>query len=114
MGQLIFFALLLVLMWVVLILPQQRRVRAHQSLVSSLDVGDEVMTTSGLYGTIIELDGDDVRLQVAPEVELRFARGAIAQRVSSPDEPIAGELDDVDADELDAAAADDDGQLPPA
>jgi preprotein translocase subunit YajC len=107
MGQLIFFALLLVLMWVVLILPQQRRVRAHQSLVSSLGVGDEVMTTSGLYGTITELDGDDVRLQVAPGVELRFARGAIAKRMA-PDQPAAD--DDLDA----AAFDDDDGQLPPA
>jgi preprotein translocase subunit YajC len=84
MGQLIFFALLLVLMWVVLILPQQRRVRAHQALVASLGEGDEVMTTSGLYGTIIEIEGDDVRLQVAPDVELRFARGAIARRITGP------------------------------
>jgi preprotein translocase subunit YajC len=95
MGPLIAIALMFLVFWVLIILPQQRRVRAHQALVRSIDVGDEVMTTSGLYGTIASLDEDDVMLEVAPGTTLRFARGAIAKKVDEP-EPQAPEDTDVD------------------
>lgn len=96
MGPLIAIALMFLVFWVLIILPQQRRVRAHQALVRSIDVGDEVMTTSGLYGTIASLDEDDVVLEVAPGTTLRFARGAIAKKVVEP-EPEPAALDDEDA-----------------
>jgi preprotein translocase subunit YajC len=84
MGPLIAIALMFLVFWVLIILPQQRRVRAHQALVRSIEVGDEVMTTSGLYGTIASLDEDEVMLEVAPGTTLRFARGAIAKTVEVP------------------------------
>ena len=84
MGPLIAIALMFLVFWVLIILPQQRRVRAHQALVRSIEVGDEVMTTSGLYGTIASLDEDDVVLEVAPGTTLRFARGAIAKTITEP------------------------------
>ena len=79
------------LMWLLFILPQQRRVRAHQALVAQLVVGDEVMTTSGFYGTIVELDDTDARLELAPGTVVRVARGAIARRLA--DEVVAEEPD---------------------
>ena len=85
MTQLIVFAALIGLMYVMLILPQQRRVRRHQALTASLQPGDEVMTTAGIYGTITSIDGDIITLLVAPSVELRIAIGSIGQRVV--DEP---------------------------
>ncbi len=42
-----------------LIRPQQRRVRAQQALVNAVEVGDEVMTTGGIFGTIVEIDDDE-------------------------------------------------------
>jgi preprotein translocase subunit YajC len=87
MGPLIAIALMFLVFWVLIILPQQRRVRAHQALVRSIEVGDEVMTTSGLYGTIATLDTDDVTLEVAPGTTLRFARGAIAKKIVDEPEP---------------------------
>jgi preprotein translocase subunit YajC len=96
MGPLIAIALMFLVFWVLIILPQQRRVRAHQALVRSIDVGDEVMTTSGLYGTIASLDEDDVMLEVAPGTTLRFARGAIAKKADEPQPESAPEDTDVD------------------
>jgi preprotein translocase subunit YajC len=84
MGPLIAIALMFLVFWVLIILPQQRRVRAHQALVRSIEVGDEVMTTSGLYGTIASIDEDEVMLEVAPGTTLRFARGAIAKTIEEP------------------------------
>ncbi|MEY2456090.1 MAG: preprotein translocase subunit YajC [Acidimicrobiaceae bacterium] len=99
MGPLIAIALMFLVFWGLIILPQQRRVRAHQALVRSIEVGDEVMTTSGLYGTVASLDDDEVMLEVAPGTTLRFARGAIAKHVNEPDpEP---------ADAVEAATEDD-------
>ena len=80
---------ILAVMWVVLILPQQRRVKQHKSFVRSLQVGDDVVTTSGIFGTITALDAEQARLRIAPEVEITVARLAIGRPQSSvvPTEP---------------------------
>lgn len=87
MGALILLAVTFLLMWVLFILPQQRRLRAHQAIVATLEVGDEVMATSGLYGTITALDDEVVHLEVAPGTVVRLARGAVARKLG--DEPVA-------------------------
>ena len=81
MGALILLAVTFLLMWVLFILPQQRRLKAHQALVARLEVGDEVMATSGFYGTVTELHDDVVHLELAPGTVVRIARGAVARRL---------------------------------
>jgi preprotein translocase subunit YajC len=80
---------ILAVMWVVLILPQQRRVKQHRAFVQSLQVGDDVVTTSGMYGTITALDGEQARLRIAPDVEITIARLAVGrpQSAVAPAEP---------------------------
>jgi preprotein translocase subunit YajC len=82
--------LLLVLMGVffyfLLIRPQQRRTRQQRALIDSLDVGDEVMTIGGIFGTIRRLDDDRVTVEVSPGVDLQLAKSAIARRLESGDE----------------------------
>lgn len=80
----LFIIILFVIAWVVLILPKQRELKRHNALIASLQVGDEVMSGSGLYGTIVGVDEDTVQLQVAPHVELKVARRAIAAKVVAP------------------------------
>lgn len=82
MGPFIVLAATLALTWLLFILPQQRRIKAHQALVATLDVGDEVMTSSGIYGTITALDDETAAIEVAADTVLRFAKGAVARRVS--------------------------------
>ena len=72
---------LFVIAWVVLILPKQRELKRHNAFVQSLAVGDEVMTGSGICGTLVEIDEATVLLQVAPGVELKIARRAVASQV---------------------------------
>jgi preprotein translocase subunit YajC len=69
------------LMWVLFILPRQRQLRAHQRLIATIEPGDEVVTGGGIYGTVIEVDAEIVRLAVSPGVELRIARAAVLRRV---------------------------------
>ena len=83
---LIFLPLMFLVLWAIVILPQQRRMRAHQALVARLEVGDEVMTTSGILGTITAMDDEVLHLEVAPGIRLRIVRAAIARRMND-DEP---------------------------
>jgi preprotein translocase subunit YajC len=71
------FAILYFLMW----RPQQRRIRAMQALQSSLQLGDEIITSAGFLGTIRRFDGDVVTIELSPGVEARVNRRAISGRV---------------------------------
>jgi preprotein translocase subunit YajC len=100
--SILIFVLPLALLYIFLVLPQKRRMNEHKALLAGVEPGDEVMTTAGLYGRVVELSDDNMFLQVAPGVELKFARGAIARKVAS------GELDEYEDDE---ELADDEDEL---
>ena len=99
MGPLLALLITFGLMWVLLILPQQRRMKQHQAVVASLRVGDEVVTAGGVYGTITSVDEDTLAVEVAPGVVLRVLRSAVSQRSGPFDE-----TDDEDDDVTDPAA----------
>lgn len=71
-------AIIMVIFYVLLILPAQRRQKKTQSMLSALKTGDKVVTTGGLYGTIAALDGDTVQLRIADQVKVKVARSAVA------------------------------------
>jgi len=83
------FAILYFLMW----RPQQRRIRAMQALQSSLQLGDEIITSAGFLGTIRRFDGEVVTIELSPGVEARVNRRAISGRVA-PDTPEADDATD--------------------
>jgi preprotein translocase subunit YajC len=74
--------LLIVGFYFLLIRPQRNRQRAQQALVASLEVGDDVMTTGGIFGTIVEIDDDEgtVTVEIAPGTRIRMLRQGISQR----------------------------------
>ena len=76
--ELLFPIGLLVIMWFLLIRPQQQRVRAQRELVSSVEVGDRIVTVGGLLGRIVAIDGDDIQIEASPGVVLTFRRAAIS------------------------------------
>jgi preprotein translocase subunit YajC len=99
----IFILLLLVLMWVMLIRPQRRRQVETQRMIDSVQVGSEIVTAGGLYGTVTELDDDEVRLEIADGIEVRVAKRAIAGVVNE-DEEEPEELEEAEEPEEQAAA----------
>lgn len=78
-------ALPLIGLWL-LVRGQQRRAQQVTLLAASLQVGQEVVTTSGLYGTIAVLDDVEATLLVAPDVQLRFDRRAIGRVLGQEDD----------------------------
>lgn len=76
-------------MYFLLIRPQRRRMREQQELQASLEVGDEVVTNSGIFGTITGEDGPSrFWLEIDDDVQIRIARAAV-QGKAAPDEPAA-------------------------
>jgi preprotein translocase YajC subunit len=77
-------------MYALLIRPQQKRVREQQALVRETEVGDEVMTSSGIYGIVTELEDDTLLIEVAEGIEMRMARGAVARILTKGAAPAPG------------------------
>ena len=69
------------IMWLLIVLPQRRRQRAHEELVGNLKPGDYVLTVGGVYGTVNEIGEDDLGLEVSPDVEVRVAKRSVASIV---------------------------------
>lgn len=79
--DLILFPLLMVGMYVLLVRPQQRRLKAQRTLLATIAAGDRVVTAGGLIGTIRVLTDERVTLEVAPGVELQVLRAAISRTI---------------------------------
>lgn len=77
---LISLALMVGIFYFLLIRPQQRRVRQQRELVNSLQIGDEVITIGGMFGTIKRMDDDEVTLEVSPGVDVRMVKSAVARK----------------------------------
>ena len=82
-----YFAVIALAFFLLIVRPQRRRMAAHRALVEALTVGDEVVTTGGIFGTIRGIDDDRVELEVAPGVAITVARAAIAQSANPPGPP---------------------------
>ena len=85
-AQLILLPLFFVLLYFVMIAPQQRKQKKWQQMLSQLKNGDRVTTNGGIRGVIVLVKDDTVLLRVAPDnIKLEFAKSAIAA-VTTPDE----------------------------
>jgi preprotein translocase subunit YajC len=75
------------IMYFLIIRPQQKQRREREALLQAIKKGDRVVTTSGLFGTVVGLSEQTVTLKVADQVKLDFERSAIGRIVTSTKEP---------------------------
>ncbi len=75
--QLIPFALVLAIFYLIVLLPMRRRQKKVQEFLGSLKVGDRIVTTSGIYGSITKLNDRSVQVQIADKVRIEVARSAV-------------------------------------
>jgi len=75
--QLIPFALVLGIFYFVILLPMKRRQKKVQEFLDALKVGDRVVTTGGIFGSITKLSDQSIQLQIAPNVRVDVSRAAI-------------------------------------
>ncbi|HEY5696291.1 MAG: preprotein translocase subunit YajC [Acidimicrobiales bacterium] len=81
MANLILLPLFFAVFYFLLIRPQQKRAKEHTDLISSLEAGDDVLTTGGIYGTIVSIDGQIAELEIADGVVVRIQRSAVAELI---------------------------------
>jgi preprotein translocase subunit YajC len=99
---LIIMVLMLGVMYVLMIRPQRQRQAQQQSMIDGANVGDDVLTTGGIYGTITEAEDDDIVVEIAKGITVHMTRRGIAA-VLPPEED-----EDVVDEELPEADAGDD------
>jgi preprotein translocase subunit YajC len=78
-SQLLPLVLILVVFYFLLIRPQQRRLKAHQDMIKALQKGDTIVTSGGLIGKVKQVADDEVRVELAPNVEVRVVRQTISE-----------------------------------
>ena len=84
---------ILALFYFIGIRPQQRRAKEVAALQRSIEVGQRVMMSSGIYGTVTSIDDDTATLEIAPGTRIEIARAAIAK----VDAPVRGIVEPGDA-----------------
>ena len=75
--QLIPFALVLAIFYFVILLPMKNRQKKVDAFLAALKVGDKVVTSGGIFGSIAKLGDDSVQLQIAPNVRVEVSRAAV-------------------------------------
>ena len=84
-GALMQFApliLIFVIMYLLMIRPQQKKMKAHRAMVEALKKGDNVITQGGVIGKVVAVRDDEVEVEIAQGVRIRVVRGTVAQVVT--------------------------------
>ena len=90
-GYVIILIAVFGLMWLLLIRPQRRRQLAQARMQDEVNVGYDVLTAGGIHGTVREIDGEIVHVEIAPGTTVRLDRRAVAAVAQEP-EPEAEKL----------------------
>jgi preprotein translocase subunit YajC len=81
------FVLIFAIMYFMVIRPQQKKTKDHQEMLNKLKKNDEVMTSGGIYGKVVDLKESVVTLEVAPNVRIRVNRPQIATVIGAEKSP---------------------------
>jgi len=71
---------MLLLMWALLIRPQQRREKEVKTMLSQIEKGDAIVTTGGLHGRVTGITDDVLTVEISPNVRVKVSRSAVASR----------------------------------
>ncbi len=82
----IFLLLFFAIVYFFMIRPQVKKQKEQSQFVDDIEKGDEVVTTSGIYGRVNKIDGNVVTLQVDTKTFIRFAKGAISKEMTEQQE----------------------------
>jgi preprotein translocase subunit YajC len=87
--QFVPFILIFVIMWFLIIRPQQRRVRTHQEMVKNVRRGDTVVTSGGIIGKVTKVfeESTDIEIEIADGVKVKVAKAMISE-VRAKGEPV--------------------------
>ena len=88
-GQFMPLILIFVIFYFLLIRPQQKKAKAHKLLLEGLQKDDKVITSSGIFGTVVSLDKDTIVVEIAERTRIKMLRGNIAEKVGANESSVA-------------------------
>ena len=91
----IYLVILVAAFYFLIVRPQRRQAMVRRQLLSAVDVGDEIVTTGGVYGRVVAIEDETLDIEIAEGVVVKLARGAVGARIR----PESEYEDDEDADE---------------
>lgn len=94
-ATLILFGAMILVFWLLIFRPQQKKQKEHTKLLEGLNRGDSVLTTSGIYGKVVAIADNVVTIEIAPNVRVKMLKSQVAGRASSPDEGGTGKDTDL-------------------
>jgi preprotein translocase subunit YajC len=83
--QLLFFGLMIAAMYFLMIAPQRKKQKQHEAMLKSLKSGDEILTSSGIFGTITNVKDDRFVVRVSDETKIEIAKGFVQSVVTKSD-----------------------------
>lgn len=86
-STLVQIALILLIFYFLLIRPQQKRIKEHTEMVNLLKVGDKVVTSSGIYGTISQIKDNEIMLEIAPSVNIKIEAMSVSHKLQPQTAP---------------------------
>ena len=101
-SQLVFLVAAVAMFWFLVIRPQQKRAKQQAAMLSALEPGVEIVTIGGIFGTIVKVGEERLRIRVADGSEIEISRRAVgsvvAESTVASDELEAANVDSVDTD----------------
>ncbi len=88
-AQFIPLILVFVIMYFLIMRPQQKKMSQHRAMVAALKKGDNVVTQGGIFGKVVAVRDEDVDVEIAQGVRIRVVRSTIAQVVDRTGAPVA-------------------------
>ena len=106
---LIYLVILVAAFYFLIVRPQRRNAMIRRQLLNAVQVGDEIVSTGGVYGTVVAIEDDTLDVEIAPGVVVKLARGAVGARITPESE--YDDEDYEDEDEHDGADDEWEGDL---
>jgi preprotein translocase subunit YajC len=102
----IYLLILVAAFYFLIVRPQRRQQQFRRQVIAAVQVGDEIITSGGVFATVVGLDDDTLDVEIAPGVVVKIARGAVQTRILPDDQIGDGDGDD-DGHGTEGAGADD-------
>jgi preprotein translocase subunit YajC len=89
LGALLPFVLVFVIFYLLIIMPQRKKQKKHMDLVGALKSGDQIITTAGIFGTVVGVQQDRIELKIASNTNIKITKSAVGVILGASDKPQA-------------------------
>jgi len=87
LGTLLPILLIGVVFYLLIMRPARNRQKKQQAMMAALQPGSRILTTAGIFATVVELDDDNASIEIAPGVVIRVVKAAIGRVLDEPESP---------------------------